>query len=58
MSRTAADPSVRRSFADASWTPFWLDAPGRPHARAPFEGELTIDLAIVGAGFTGPAATS
>ena len=53
MSRTAADPSVRRSFADASWTPFWLDAPDRPAARPPLEGDLTVDLAIVGAGYTG-----
>ena len=53
MSRTAADPSVRRSYADASWTPFWLDAPDRPAARPPLEGDLTVDLAIVGAGYTG-----
>jgi glycine/D-amino acid oxidase-like deaminating enzyme len=53
MSRTATDPSVRRAFADASHVPFWLDRADRPHARPSLAGDVTTDLAIVGAGFTG-----
>jgi glycine/D-amino acid oxidase-like deaminating enzyme len=43
----------RRAYADASWTPFWLDRPDRPPARPALEGESSTDLAIVGGGFTG-----
>jgi glycine/D-amino acid oxidase-like deaminating enzyme len=43
----------RSSFADASWTPFWVDRADRPPARPALEGAQTADLAIVGGGFTG-----
>jgi glycine/D-amino acid oxidase-like deaminating enzyme len=33
--------------------PLWLDSPLRPRRRDRLEGELTVDLAVVGAGFTG-----
>jgi glycine/D-amino acid oxidase-like deaminating enzyme len=49
----ATDPRFRRAYADASWTPFWLDREDRPPARPALEGEQTADLAIVGGGFTG-----
>ena len=49
----AIDPHLRSTYADASWTPFWLDRDDRPPARATLEGAHTVDLAIVGAGFTG-----
>jgi glycine/D-amino acid oxidase-like deaminating enzyme len=47
------DERYRRAYADASWTPFWLDRANRPPARAALEREETADLAIVGGGFTG-----
>jgi len=49
----AIDPRLRSTYADASWTPFWLDRDDRPPARGSLEGAHTVDLAIVGAGFTG-----
>jgi glycine/D-amino acid oxidase-like deaminating enzyme len=33
--------------------PLWLDNPARPSARKAQTGDLTVDLAIVGGGFTG-----
>lgn len=36
-----------------SSVPLWLDAPGRPAARSPLHGDRSVDLAIVGGGFTG-----
>jgi glycine/D-amino acid oxidase-like deaminating enzyme len=53
MSRTAADPAVRRSFAGARTLSFWLDSPGRPEPRPALENDVTTDLAIIGGGFTG-----
>lgn len=41
------------ALAGASSTPLWLDAPERPPARPPLEGDLRCDLAVVGGGFTG-----
>jgi len=49
----AIDPRFRRAYADASWTPFWLDRSDRPAARPALEGDQTADLVIVGGGFTG-----
>ncbi len=47
------DPRYRRAYADASWTPFWLDRADRPAARPALESDRTADLVIVGGGFTG-----
>ena len=49
----AIDASLRRTYADASWTPFWLDRAERPATRPALEGSQRADLVIVGAGFTG-----
>jgi glycine/D-amino acid oxidase-like deaminating enzyme len=49
----AVDARYRRAYADASWTPFWLDRADRPPARPALEGEHTADLAVIGGGFTG-----
>jgi glycine/D-amino acid oxidase-like deaminating enzyme len=49
----AVDARLARTFADASWTPFWLDRADRPAARPALEGDRVADLAIVGGGFTG-----
>ena len=40
-------------FAGAVPWPYWLDFHGAPEPRAPVEGELECNLAIVGGGFTG-----
>jgi glycine/D-amino acid oxidase-like deaminating enzyme len=41
------------ALAGASDVPVWLDTPDRPARRAPLDGDLFVDLAIVGAGLTG-----
>ena len=33
--------------------PLWLDTPDRPAPRPPVHGDVEVDLAVVGAGFTG-----
>ena len=43
----------RRSYADASTTPFWLDSPQRPAPLPQLEGESETELAIVGGGLSG-----
>jgi glycine/D-amino acid oxidase-like deaminating enzyme len=50
---TDVDARIARSYADATRVPFWLDRPGAPALCAPFVGDATADLAIVGGGFTG-----
>ena len=40
-------------LAGASGVPLWLDRPERPAARPALDGDLTVDLVIVGGGFTG-----
>ncbi len=40
-------------LAGASRTPLWLAGPQRPAARPAVEGDLTVDLAVVGGGLTG-----
>ncbi len=32
---------------------FWLDDPSRPAARAPLDGDVSCDLAVVGGGYSG-----
>ncbi|WP_433603999.1 NAD(P)/FAD-dependent oxidoreductase [Dactylosporangium sp. CA-139114] len=44
---------VHTALADVQLTPYWLDDPGRPSARAPLTGELSCDLAVVGGGYSG-----
>ncbi|HJR82069.1 MAG TPA: FAD-dependent oxidoreductase, partial [Anaerolineales bacterium] len=49
--------SVRKetlqSIADASHTPFWLDDPARPVPEPELSKDISTDLLIIGAGFTG-----
>lgn len=40
-------------LAGVSGVPLWLDDPDRPQPRPELDGDLTVDLAIVGGGFTG-----
>jgi len=49
----SVDTRFRSAYADASWTPFWLDRADRPAARPALEGNRTADLVIIGGGFTG-----
>lgn len=51
--RRATSAADRRAYADASPTPFWLDTPDRPPARAPLTASVDCDLAIVGGGLSG-----
>jgi glycine/D-amino acid oxidase-like deaminating enzyme len=44
---------ISASLADASTTPFWLDSPAAPAPVPPLEGDRSVDLAVVGGGFTG-----
>jgi glycine/D-amino acid oxidase-like deaminating enzyme len=46
-------PVALEALRDAAPLPLWLDTPERPGAAPPLEGQVTADLAIVGAGFTG-----
>lgn len=42
-----------RSVADVSFTPFWLDSPARPAPEPELTKDISTDLLIIGAGFTG-----
>jgi glycine/D-amino acid oxidase-like deaminating enzyme len=42
-----------KSIADANHFPFWLDAPARPTPEPKLEKNISTDLLIIGAGFTG-----
>ena len=46
-------PETLSTLADAKPMPFWLDDPDRPEAAAALTSNITADLTIVGAGFTG-----
>ncbi len=41
------------ALAGARAVPLWLDDDARPAARPPLDGDLSVDLAVVGGGFTG-----
>lgn len=43
----------QRALRDAAPSCFWLDRPERPEAAPPLEGDLEVDLAVLGGGFTG-----
>ena len=49
----AAPDRIDRSLADARPVPFWLDDPVAPEPTPSLTGSRRVDLAIVGAGFTG-----
>lgn len=49
----AANERDRRSYAEASRLPFWLDTPDRPDPAPPPEADADADLAIVGGGLSG-----
>ncbi|MDQ2693523.1 MAG: FAD-binding oxidoreductase, partial [Chloroflexota bacterium] len=42
-----------KSISDVSHTPFWLDDPARPVPEPRLAEDLSTDLLIIGAGFTG-----
>jgi len=42
-----------KSIADVSHTPFWLDDLSRPEPEPELTANMTTDLLIIGAGFTG-----
>lgn len=49
----APRPEILPSLAGAKPVPFWLDDPARPRPAPALTGQLSADLAVVGAGFTG-----
>lgn len=49
----APRPSVLESLADAAYTPYWLDDPGRPRPRPALVGDEHCDLLVVGGGYSG-----
>lgn len=46
-------PHALRSIADTSHVPFWLDDPSRPAPEPSLTKELSTDLLVIGAGYTG-----
>lgn len=48
-----ADVDVDTALAEARPEVFWLDSPARPEPREPQRGDMTADLVVVGAGYTG-----
>lgn len=44
---------VARSLADAAPRPYWLEQSSRPSALPGFSGSLTVDLLVIGGGYTG-----
>ena len=42
-----------QAIADVSHTPFWLDDPAKPNPKPPLTNNISTDLLIIGAGFTG-----
>src|SRR5687768_6484023 len=42
-----------RSVADAIHSPFWLDDPARPAPEPALTKDISTDLLVIGAGFTG-----
>jgi glycine/D-amino acid oxidase-like deaminating enzyme len=45
--------AVGAALAGARAVPLWLDTPKRPAPRPALDGDLLVDLAVVGGGFTG-----
>jgi glycine/D-amino acid oxidase-like deaminating enzyme len=45
--------TVSTALSGVRGVPLWLDSPRRPAARAALDAALTVDLAVVGGGFTG-----
>lgn len=46
-------PDPTAALAGSVAKPLWLDTPDRPAPRPAVDGEVEVDLAVVGAGFTG-----
>lgn len=44
---------AKQAVADVSHTPFWLDDPAKPNPEPPLTQNISTDLLIIGAGFTG-----
>ncbi|MFN8080426.1 MAG: FAD-binding oxidoreductase [Kineosporiaceae bacterium] len=47
------EAGVDEALVGARGVPFWLDTELRPDRRAALDGDISVDLAIVGGGFTG-----
>ncbi len=50
---TPGDGAVDAALSGAASTPLWLDDPDRPGPRPALDGNASVDLVVVGGGFTG-----
>lgn len=50
---SAPRPSALEALADAAYTPYWLDDPGRPRPHPALVGDEHCDLLVVGGGYSG-----
>ena len=46
-------PESLKSLSDAIHVPFWLDDPARPVSQPPLTQNISTDLLVIGAGYTG-----
>jgi glycine/D-amino acid oxidase-like deaminating enzyme len=46
-------PESLKSLSDAIHVPFWLDDPAKPVPQPPLTQDITTDLLVIGAGYTG-----
>jgi glycine/D-amino acid oxidase-like deaminating enzyme len=45
--------TAQAALRDSRFAPLWLDSPDRPAPREPLTADTTVDLLVVGGGFTG-----
>ena len=45
--------TAQTALRDSRFAPLWLDSPDRPAPREPLTADTTVDLLVVGGGFTG-----
>jgi glycine/D-amino acid oxidase-like deaminating enzyme len=53
MITSSIDPAIARSLSGAAPRSFWLDQPDAPEPLPALAGSVTVDLAVIGGGFTG-----
>ena len=46
-------PETLKSLTDVKLMPFWLDDPARPEPVSALSENITADLVVIGAGYTG-----
>ncbi|MEU6408030.1 FAD-dependent oxidoreductase [Microbispora sp. NPDC046933] len=51
--RTERQEAAIAALRGAEQAPLWLAVPDRPAPRPPVDGDISVDLAVIGGGFTG-----